>query len=337
MGTDILMIQSRSVGTDAAQIAAEDVAGLLRTSKRIVAVAAIASGGAPLSFQGRSANGSLLATSGALAGLARLRPAAGRFISDLDGYQHFCVIGGGLAASFASSGPEPGVGDALRIGDYIFTIIGVLEPATHSPMIPYNLNEAVYVPLASRLRLLSRSDIGTLIARMAPSVHYPAAQRDVERYFRPRLRGETPEVRSAEQLIESMEKQMQLYTLLLAAIGSISLIVGGVGVMNVMLVTVTERHREIGVRLAIGARRRDIRRLFLTESMLLSLLGGALGTALGVGASAAVANYSGWAFALSPIAIPLGAGVSSAVGIFFGFYPAHQASRLDPIACLRSE
>jgi putative ABC transport system permease protein len=107
--------------------------------------------------------------------------------------------------------------------------------------------------------------------------------------------------------------------------------------MNVMLVTVTERHREIGVRLAIGARQRDIRRLFLTESMLLSLLGGALGTGLGVGASAAVANYSGWLFVLSPTAIPLGAGVSAAVGIFFGFYPAHQASRLDPIACLRAE
>jgi putative ABC transport system permease protein len=246
------------------------------------------------------------------------------------------VIGSGLRTSFGS-GPEPGVGDALRIGDYIFTIIGVLQPAPHNPMVPVSLNESVYVPLASRRRLLSRPDIGMLIARMAPGVHHLVAQREVEAYFRPRLRGELPEIRSAEQLIEGMESQMQLYTLLLAAIGSISLIVGGVGVMNVMLVTVTERHREIGVRLAIGARQRDIRRLFLTESMLLSLFGGALGTLLGVGASAAVASYSGWLFVLSPTAIPLGAGVSAAVGIFFGFYPAHQASRLDPIACLRAD
>ncbi|MGH6916553.1 MAG: ABC transporter permease [Geminicoccaceae bacterium] len=336
MGTDILMIQPRFSGSDAASIGPEDVAGLLRQAS-IAGVAPIASGGASLSFQGRTANGSLLATSAALADLARLRVAAGRFISDFDGYQHFCVIGSGLRTSFGSGGPEPGVGDAVRIGDYIFTIVGVLQPAAHNPMVPYSLNESIYVPLASRRRLLSRPDIGMLIARMAPGVHHLAAQREVEAYFRPRLRGEAPEIRSAEQLIEGMESQMQLYTLLLAAIGSISLIVGGVGVMNVMLVTVTERHREIGVRLAIGARQRDIRRLFLTESMLLSLFGGALGTLLGVGASAAVAHYSGWLFVLSPIAIPLGAGVSAAVGIFFGFYPAHQASRLDPITCLRAE
>lgn len=337
MGTDILIIQPRFGGSDAASIDPEDVAGLLREAPGIVGVAPIASGGAPLSFEGRIGNGGLVATSAALADLAKLRLATGRFISDLDGYQHFCVIGSGLRTSFGSGGPEPGVGDALRIGDYIFTIVGVLQPAAHNPMVPFNLNESVYVQLASRRRLLSRPDIGMLIARMAPGVHHLVAEREVAAYFQPRLRGETPEVRSAEQLIEGMESQMQLYTLLLAAIGSISLIVGGVGVMNVMLVTVTERQREIGVRLAIGARQRDIRRLFLTESMLLSLLGGALGTGLGVGASAAAAHYSGWLFVLSPTAIPLGAGVSAAVGVFFGFYPAHQASRLDPIACLRAE
>ena len=337
MGTDILIIQPRFSGSGGASIGPEDVAGLLREAPGIVGVAPIASGGAALSFEGRTGNGGLVASSAALADLAKLRLATGRFISDLDGYQHFCVIGSGLRTSFGSGGPEPGVGDALRIGDYIFTIVGVLQPAAHNPMVPFNLNESVYVPLASRRRLLSRPDIGMLIARMAPGVHHLAAQREVAAYFQPRLRGETPEVRSAEQLIEGMESQMQLYTLLLAAIGSISLIVGGVGVMNVMLVTVTERQREIGVRLAIGARQRDIRRLFLTESMLLSLLGGALGTGVGVGASAAAAHYSGWLFVLSPTAIPLGAGVSAAVGVFFGFYPAHQASRLDPIACLRAE
>ena len=337
MGTDILTIQPPYSESDAAGIGPEDVPGLLREATGLVSVAAIASGGATLSFQGHTGSGGLLATTAALADLAKLRLAAGRFISDHDGYQHFCVLGSGLRTSFGSAGPAPGVGNSVRIGDYIFTIVGVLEPAAHNPMVPFSLDESVYVPLESRRRLLSRPDIGMLIARIAPGVHHLTAQQEVEAYFQARLRGETPEVSSAEQLIEGMEKQMQLYTLLLAAIGSISLIVGGVGVMNVMLVTVTERHREIGVRLAIGARQRDIRRLFLTKSMVLSLLGGFLGTALGVGASAAVANYSGWLFVLSPTAIPLGAGVSAAVGIFFGFYPAHQASRLDPIACLRAD
>jgi putative ABC transport system permease protein len=123
---------------------------------------------------------------------------------------------------------------------------------------------------------------------------------------------------------------------MLGSIGSISLLVGGIGVMNVMLVSVTERRQEIGIRLAIGARRFDIQLLFLVESVLLSIIGGVLGTGLGVGASALIAKFSGWQFVLSQFAIPLGAGVSIAVGVFFGFYPAVIASRLNPIEALRS-
>ena len=142
---------------------------------------------------------------------------------------------------------------------------------------------------------------------------------------------------SAEELIERMEKQMKLFTLLLGAVGSISLIVGGVGVMNVMLVSVTERRREIGIRRALGAKRGGIQSQFLIESMILSIIGGIFGIGLGVAASYVIAHFSKWEFLISYPAILLGFGVSSVVGIFFGFYPAHQAARLDPIAALRSD
>jgi len=120
-------------------------------------------------------------------------------------------------------------------------------------------------------------------------------------------------------------------------VGSISLIVGGIGVMNVMLVSVTERRKEIGIRRALGAKRRDIQAQFLIESMILSFIGGIIGIAIGVSASYVIAYVSKWQFITSYVAILFGFGVSPAVGVFFGFYPARQAARLDPITALRSE
>ena len=134
-----------------------------------------------------------------------------------------------------------------------------------------------------------------------------------------------------------MYKQMRLFALLLGTVGGISLLVGGIGVMNIMLVSVTERRLEIGVRRALGARRADIQRQFLIESMILSLLGGVIGIALGVGASYAICRYTGWAFQVSFPAVGLGVGVASGAGVFFGFYPAYQAARLDPVVALRGK
>ena len=133
-----------------------------------------------------------------------------------------------------------------------------------------------------------------------------------------------------------MQRQAQTFALLLAAIGSISLIVGGVGVMNVMLVSVTERRKEIGIRRALGARRFDIQSQFLTESVVLSLIGGAFGVAVGIGGTWLFCHFSGWQFLVDFTAAALGFVVAFLVGVFFGLQPAHQAARLDPIAALRS-
>jgi putative ABC transport system permease protein len=176
-----------------------------------------------------------------------------------------------------------------------------------------------------------------MIARTGPGVHYSDAEREILDYLGKQTRTPEWKVFSAEELIERMEKQMRLFTLLLGAVGSISLIVGGVGVMNIMLVSVSERRKEIGIRRALGARRGDIQSQFLIESVILSLLGGIIGIALGVTSSYVIASFSKWQFLISYAAILLGFGVSSAVGVFFGFYPARQASRLDPITALRTE
>ena len=132
-----------------------------------------------------------------------------------------------------------------------------------------------------------------------------------------------------------MESQLGLMTLLLGAVGSISLIVGGIGVMNIMLISVAERRREIGVRRALGANRGDIGRQFLLESVILALVGGVAGLALGTGVTWGICRYTGWEFFVSALSVGVGLGVSTAVGVFFGLQPAHRAARLDPIVALQ--
>ena len=144
-------------------------------------------------------------------------------------------------------------------------------------------------------------------------------------------------LRNLSEMLQMQEQASRVMTLLLAAIASVSLLVGGIGIMNIMLVSVTERTREIGLRMAVGARGRDILMQFLVEAVTLALIGGALGIMLGVGGSMAVAHLADWRTELHVHAIVLAAGFAAVVGVFFGFYPARKASRLLPIEALRYE
>jgi len=139
------------------------------------------------------------------------------------------------------------------------------------------------------------------------------------------------------EIAASLERSSRTMTALLASVASVSLLIGGIGIMNIMLVSVTERTREIGLRMAVGARARDILTQFLVEAVTLSLIGGVIGIALGVGGSNAINALAEWRTVLAPEAILLAFGFSAAIGIFFGFYPARKASRLDPIEALRYE
>ena len=144
-------------------------------------------------------------------------------------------------------------------------------------------------------------------------------------------------VRNLSEILQTQEESSKVMTYLLAAIASVSLLVGGIGIMNIMLVSVTERTREIGLRMAVGARTRDILGQFLVEAVTLSLIGGLAGVALGIGGSLLIAELAGWRIVISPEAVGLAVAFAFVIGVFFGFYPARKAARLNPVEALRFE
>ena len=343
LGTDILAIRRTnhqanttgraSVGLEDALLLAEVLPSVSEAAPRIRAQG-------PFRFAGKGVgNGSVQGISASFANLNRLRVAEGRFVSDLDRGRYFTVVGADVAEAMRRLGAGSVVGEFLEVGERLYTVVGVLESATESYALPFSVdaNQSIFVPITTVRRTEPEKEIELIVARAAPGMHYSDAARDVQTYFAKRSRGIELEVVSAEQLIEQMEAQLGLMTLLLGAVGSVSLIVGGIGVMNIMLISVTERRREIGVRRALGANRGDIQRQFLTEALILTLVGGIAGIALGTGAAYGVSRIFHWNFFVSLASIIAGVGVSTVVGIFFGFQPAFQASRLDPIVALQGE
>ncbi len=348
MGTDILTIEKEfgdSSGKPGrkgktAPIKLAEIAAMPVACPGIADVAPLVRGNGQAAYNGKKLDqASLLGVTESFITINKMTISQGRFLTDMDAQSRYCVVGSKVAADLRRLGARQVIGEQIRAGDNIFTIIGVTAEVLEGGMRRFQPNESIYLHLTTALRLSSESSNGitTITARVSAGTSNTTARDQVLAFFADPIRGQAVRVSSPEEIIAQMEKQMQMFTLLLGAIGSISLIVGGVGVMNVMLVSVTERRREIGIRRALGAKRGDIRGQFLIESVILSLLGGLLGILFGIGASRLIAHFAHWQFLLSGGAILLGVGVSNAVGIFFGYYPARQASLLDPIVALKSD
>ena len=335
LGTDLLKIALRAPrnaqGVSGIELAlAEGIVELDEVSASAPFVAgaaeAIVAGRKPVST-------ALIGATESMESLARLTLAEGRFISDFDGRRHFCVIGHEVLKTLRALRIDDALGADIVFGDVILEVIGVLERSGVGER-PFDPNRSIIVPIATAMRLAPGVALRDIVARTAPGSNYRAATRSLLEYFAEHAPKMRVEVRSAEELIAQMHRQMRVYTLLLGAIGAIALLVGGIGVMNVMLVAVAERRTEIGLRRALGARRRDIQAQFLSESVILSMLGGVLGAALGAVATYTICRYTGWEFAVSVKATALGTAVAGGAGVFFGLYPAWQAARLDPVAAL---
>jgi putative ABC transport system permease protein len=239
------------------------------------------------------------------------------------------------------------IGEIIRIKRVPFTVIGTLTAKGETPR-GTDQDDIVIVPLSTaKKRLLGGRKLkGKLVNIMYVKSYTSAGVTDTVRSMTELLRqrhriqpGQSDDfyVRNLSQILEARSDSSRVMTLLLAAVASISLIVGGIGIMNIMLVSVTERTREIGLRMAIGAKGKDILLQFLIEAITLSLIGGAIGVFLGLTGSIAIAKLSGWPAIIQIQSVFLAFGFAASVGVFFGFYPARKAARLDPIEALRYE
>jgi putative ABC transport system permease protein len=184
--------------------------------------------------------------------------------------------------------------------------------------------------------------VGAISIKILPNEDMAEAEMQIRDLLRQRHRLQPYQeddftVRNLSEILQTQEESSKVMTYLLAAIASVSLLVGGIGIMNIMLVSVTERTREIGLRMAVGARGRDILLQFLVEAVTLSLIGGIIGIALGLASSQAISQFAEWRTQVPAQAIAIAFGFAAAVGVFFGFYPARKAARLDPIEALRYE
>ncbi|MFZ2627256.1 MAG: ABC transporter permease [Rugosibacter sp.] len=265
--------------------------------------------------------------------------------AEINGSGKVVLIGQTVAENlFGAASP---LDQVIRVRKVPLTVIGVLERKGQS-MMGQDQDDVLLMPLSTaRTRVLGVTQskarsVSSIMVKVKEGADMAEAETRMRELLRQRHRlqpGQDDDfyVRNLSEILQAQEASSKIMALLLAAVASVSLLVGGIGIMNIMLVSVTERTREIGLRMAVGARGRDILMQFLVEAVTLSLIGGLIGILLGISTTALIASLAGWPIALSVSAILLATGFATLIGIFFGYYPARKASRLLPIDALRYE
>ncbi len=353
MGSNMLIVMSGAqtsggirmgMGTQMT-LTLDDAEAIEKECPTIVAVAPTLNGVAQLVYGNQNWSTGVYGSSPGVLEVRDLSLFSGRGFTDQDirNATKVCILGQTVVDNlFGDMDP---VGQIIRIKKVPFTVIGVLDPKGQNPF-GQDQDDVVYVPVTTAQKKI----FGTTFAGMVRSIAVKArsaedlgrAESQITDLLRQRHhigpKGELDfSVRNLTQLMQAAEESTKVMTLLLGAIASVSLLVGGIGIMNIMLVSVTERTREIGIRMAVGAKTWDIRFQFLIEALSLALIGGIIGIIIGVSTSEILSRAAGWSTIVSPLSVLLAFGFSGLVGIFFGFYPAYKASLLHPIDALRYE
>ncbi|WP_437662131.1 ABC transporter permease [Sorangium sp. So ce1182] len=345
LGANLLMVRPGSASTSGVRSGTvktltEDDADALKALDGVAAVAPERSGSAQLRYMASNLNASVTGITPAYLEVRSLSMGSGVPFSDLDEQQRarVVIVGANVARQLYPGGSP--LGTRLQINGSAFRVVGVLAEKGSGMGSP---DDGVFVPLSTHRSVLFGQDhLSTISLQLASEDRSDTVIAQLEQLLRlrHRLRADQPsdfEVRSQAEMLATMGQITGTFTTLLGSVAAVSLIVGGIGIMNIMLVSVRERTREIGVRMAVGARRRDIMRQFLVEAVVVSLAGGVAGVGLGYGAAVALSRFGEWATIVPPYAVGLALGVSILIGITFGVGPARRAARLDPVEALRFE
>lgn len=358
LGTNMLVIRPgaprgagggfvRGGGGSGASLTVDDALAM-RTLEGVRAVSPAINGGAQLVYQGANWSSRIEGVTPDYLVARDLEIVSGQMFDQAaaDSGRKVAVLGQTVVRELFGEGVDP-VGQRMRIGPIPFTVVGVLGEKGQSGF--QDQDDIVVIPLdAARSRVIGRgsgsrgNSVNQIYLKAVDENALYRLEQDVAELLRERHRirpGQEDDfnVQNLTSIQEAAQSSTATFTILLAAVAGVSLVVGGVGIMNIMLVSVTERTREIGLRMAIGARRGDVLTQFALESVTLSLLGGLLGLVLGVGGALLMSRFGDWPAAIPAWAAPLAIGFSTFVGVVFGAYPAWRAAQLDPIEALRRE
>jgi putative ABC transport system permease protein len=347
LGANVLTVRPgqgffRGVRSGESELTVQDADAVLRNSPLVSTVAPEMSGSAQVEFGGTNANLRLTGTTASYPHVNNYTLYLGRFFTEQEdhGRRRLAVLGGAVPAVLGANA-ERLIGQQIRVRNVPFEVVGVFEEK--GGMSWFNQDEVILIPLSTaQFRVLGTDRISRFNVTVRDPQAMSAAMAQIEGALRAehRLRlGQDNDfwIQDRRELLGTQEDTTATFTFLLAAIAAVSLLVGGIGIMNIMLVSVTERTREIGVRKALGATRRAILSQFLLEALVLCVLGGVLGIIIGAAASFALSTMANWNTDVSAGAVGIAVTFSVLVGLFFGIWPAHRASRLDPIVALRYE
>ena len=346
LGANVLNITAetwflRGVARDALTLEVEDVWALREHAQYLDAVVPTLEDRGQITYEGQNSNVRLVGTTADYADIFNYGLQYGRMFTEAEDLarQRVAVAGAEIPQYLGIETSQDLLGQRVFVRGIPFTVVGILEEIGGSN----NPDQHVLLPVrTAETRVFGSEDLEDISVRVSPDVPLETAMVDVERVLRAEhkiLPGFPNDfaIYDRKQFLETREAAQQTFTMLLASIAGVSLLVGGIGIMNIMLVSVTERTREIGVRMAMGATRFNIMTQFLIEAVALCLLGGALGVAAGAGMAILLSRTAGWAVQISPESILLAVAFSLGVGLFFGLLPARRAAALDPIEALRYE